>query len=922
MPGLLVTKLHRPSIPTKWVQRQYLIQKLNDGLENNHRVTLVSAPAGFGKTTCVCEWVNGLVHWPVAWLSLDPADDDPGRFLTYLIAALQKVDPTLGKEIEGVIRSGQLPPSEIVSTVLINDVSNLEGRLMLILDDFHVIQDHLIYQIMEQVLANFPAPLHMVLITREDPPLPLTRLRASSLLTEVRAGDLRFTAQDAEQFLNDLMGLSLSQSDIVRLEEKTEGWIVGLQLAAIAMQSSPHIQDSEDSSDFITRLSGSHRFILSYLTEQVLNQQPGDIRRFLLQTSILDKLNGDLCAAVTGRSDSHALLEEFFNANLFLIPLDDEGQWYRYHHLFADLLGNHLKTLPKIQSTELHRLASRWYAREGLPSEAIQHALAAKDYPFSVYLLESHAMEMIMQGYAKTVNDWVKSLPEEWSSQSPKTRLAFAWALILRGAYSEVVKYLEQLQATWIEFPSNDGDRSIQAEYLVIQSLILYMQEEFNNCSELAIHALELAPEEDSRLRSLAYYVIASVYWHRGDYPLAVKNFQKSIQHARTAENLVAEMMSTASLSGMALEHGELNLAFEIASQAVDRIETSGILPPISALVYAELSDVLYHRYQLEDADRYIERALRLSILGGSNTITILCHVLLARLMQIEGNLGSAASEIQKAVERVPADAPEYVLQEIASQRVHIYLAQDRPAASRMVLQEQGFSFDGKVSFPEIPADEIIASSLGLLYNSGLRVLLYQSKARNAPNSLAKGIELADRLIGKSINSQKHLITMEGLLLRAQMHRALGNNSKSQADFLNVLQLAEPEGFISVFIEQGQLVAEALVDLVKQKQIANHQLDFVQHIQNAFPKSLQTHPDQSPATSQDGTRPMAPIEPLTEREFEVLHLISEGLKYKEIAARLYISHNTVRFHVKAIYAKLNVNNRTQAVRAARQLQIL
>ncbi|MBN1992998.1 MAG: helix-turn-helix transcriptional regulator, partial [Anaerolineae bacterium] len=403
--NLLATKLHRPVLPAKWVQRPHLSQRLHEGLAFNRQITLVSAPAGFGKTTCISEWLNTLPNWPIAWLSLDAADDDPGRFFAYFIAALQQVEANLGRDIESVLRSGQLPPAEIISATLINDILKLAGRFLLVLDDFHVIQDRFILQVLEQLVANLPPPLYLVLLTREDPPLPLAQLRANNRLTEIRAKDLRFTDGEANRFLNEVMRLSLSQADVAALEDKTEGWIVGLQLAGLS------VRDRDNPSDFIAALSGSHRFILSYLTEQVLHRQPEEVQQFLLQTSILDKLNGDLCNAVTGRSDGRALLERLFNGNLFLIPLDDEQQWYRYHHLFADLLRDLQNDLQKDKAAKLHQRAGRWYAQAGMVSEAIPHALAAEDYALAVDLLENHAMEMIMQGYAKTVNGWVQAIP-------------------------------------------------------------------------------------------------------------------------------------------------------------------------------------------------------------------------------------------------------------------------------------------------------------------------------------------------------------------------------------------------------------------------------------------------------------------------------------------------------------------------------
>jgi LuxR family maltose regulon positive regulatory protein len=922
-PGLLTTKLHRPSVHPKRVQRPHLIQRLNKGLEFGRRISLVSAPAGFGKTTCASAWVQAL-DCAATWLSLEPADDDPGRFFTYLIAALQKVDANLGREIEGVLRAGQLPPGEVISTTLGNDIQELKTRFLLVLDDFQVIQDHFILQVLDRLVANLPQPLHLVLLTREDPPLPLARLRANNQLTEIRAGDLRFSNPEAERFLNEVMGLSLSPADIAVLEAKTEGWIVGLQLAALS------VRDRADPSRFIATLSGSHRFILSYLTEQVLSRQPKEVQHFLLQTAILDKLNSDLCDAVTGRSDGRALLEQLFNANLFLIPLDDEQRWYRYHHLFADLLRDPRNALQKEKVAELHQRASRWYAQAGMASEAIQHALAAEDYAMAVDLLESHAMEMIMQGYAKTVHGWVQAIPAEWGLQSPKTNLAFAWMHLLRGAFAQASAYLEQAQATFANSQVGEEESSLQAEWLVMRSLMLYGRGKAAESKAMATRALEMAPEQDSRVRSLAYWGLASVCQLMEDYSHATEAYQMAIQHGRAAENLIAEMMATSGLALMAFEHGQLHLAFEIAAPVSARAERPGPRPPINALVYGVLGEVCYQWYRIQEARRYTLRALQLSTLGGYNTGVVFCRVLLSRLSQIEGDLEAAAREIQQASELVQVQAADNVWQEIVSQQVRVHLARERPAAAEIALQGQGFSFRDQFSFPALSPNQSISHSMGLLYNSSLCVLLYRARAGRDLTGLGPGIELAGRLIARAFQGQYLIVALETLLLRAQMLAALGNDASnlaaSQADYARALELAEPEGFIGVFVEQGLPVAEALAHLVAQNQTGGVQPGYVERILAAFsrrqPPPAATRGEQPAPPLPTETESVALVEPLTERELDVLRLMAEGLKYKEIAARLFVSLNTVRFHVKAIYGKLDVNNRTQAIEVARQLHVL
>mgnify|MGYP002713077550 CR=1 FL=1 len=907
--SLLATKLHRPPQPAQGIQRPFLTQRLQDSLNLHRQVTLISAPAGFGKTTCVTQWVSTL-DCPVAWLSLDARDDDPGRFFSYFIAALQNIDAAQGQEIVSVLHAGQLPPEEVISATLINDMLALTDRFLLVLDDFHVIQDHFILQFLEQLIANSPPSLHLVLITREDPPLPLARLRANNLLTEIRARDLRFSSQDTARFL-EALGLSLSETDLATLESKTEGWVAGLQLAAIALQSALAVPDGSDPSSFIAGLSGSHRFILGYLTEQVLDQQPEEVRQFLLQTAILDGLHGKLCNAVTGRSDGRFLLEQLLNANLFLIPLDDEGQWYRYHHLFADLLRDRQSVLLGEETAVLHRRASHWYAQENMVSEAIQHALSATDYALAVDLLENHAMRFIMQGYAQTVNGWVEVIPEQWQWQSPKTNLAFAWMHLLRGAYAQALPFLERLEEIFSGTQESEQEKhAIKAEWLVMQSLL---QNTPTKSLSLANEALEIIPEEDGRAQSLAYFGLATAYQTGGNEKRAVDAYQKAIQIAQAADNLVAEMLSTSNLAVMALERGQLHLAHDIAIVAIDRVERSDSLPPISAVIYGVLSEVHYQWVQIEPAQQYARRALQLSALGGYQSGLINCHVLLSRLCQLEGDLESACREIQKASDQLQVDTPNYVRQESISQQVRLSLIRNQSAAAEMALQREGFSFRDSLIFPDFTSEQGMSHSLGLLYNSGLRFLLYLAENGRYPDRLKAGIEFANRLIPIALQGQKIAIALETYLLRAQMHALLGHKQASQADYANALALAEQEAFIGIFVEQGLRVSKALSRLDSHT-LPNHvSPGFVKRILDAFMR-LQ---------SSDATHQASPlVEPLSERELDVLRLMADGLKYKEIASQLFISLNTVRYHVKALYGKLNVNNRTQAIKAARQKKIL
>ncbi|MEJ2568937.1 MAG: LuxR C-terminal-related transcriptional regulator [Anaerolineales bacterium] len=908
MSDLLTTKLKRPALPKKRVQRASLMAHLDNGLESGHQVILVSAPAGFGKTVCVSEWVDSLDRWPTAWLSLDAADDDPGRFFTYLIAALQEIDAGIGGEIEGVLRAGQLPPVEIFSTTLIGDILRVENRFLLVLDDFQVIQDAYILHVLEDLISNLPPAFHLVLITREDPSLPLARLRANDKLSEIRAGDLRFSEKEADQFLNQSMELSLSTSDIRKLVDRTEGWIAGLHLAGLS------IRDRENPSEFIANLSGSQRFILSYLTEEVLSRQPPEIQRFLVETSVLERLTGDLCDAVTGRKDSRALLEDLFSANLFLIPLDDRRHWYRYHALFADLLHDRLQDFDQESVAGLHQRASRWYARMDMPSEAIEHALAASDYAVAVRLIENHAMDMLMKWHIKTVDGWLQAIPQAWCAQSAEANLAFAWMYIQRGAYSLAAPYLSRLNELQSEGNFGDDDPILQAKWLALQIMLLNAQGKPAESLQLANRALALVLQDDGRVRSMIDLGLAGAYQQLDDYDNALKAFQRIIQYGETVGNSVYELLGISGLALMAIQHGQLHFTFEIVSRGIERMDRSGSLPPISTAVYGELGVVHYQWHQLEKAFEYFQRAIRVSELSGYSDAKVYYGVVLSRLHQLEGDLEAADQQIQSVSGLMRAEAPTVVREEALAQEIRIHLARNRLANAEAILAPLGFSFQDGFSYPEQEPARIVTPPTGALYTSAFRILLYRARTKQEMANLKTGIALADRIVEESMRRRYLLLGLELLLLRSQMHAAAGDIEKSTADTSRALELAEPEDFISIFIDEGTPLMEMLRTLLARGETGNASAAYVERIVAAFPESRGVEAADKPTAAQSVL-----VDPLSEREMEVLALIGEGLSNQEIAERLAITLHTVKKHTSNIYGKLGVNSRTQALARARQL---
>ncbi len=918
--GLLATKLRPPALPPARIERPHLLQRLNEGLAKGRKMTLVSAPPGFGKSFCITEWVQRL-KIPVAWLSLDPADDDPARFFTYFIAALQRVEASTGGELVGLLRAGQLPPGEVIGTTIVNDLLFAERRFVIVLDDLQYVQDARIMDVLEQLLDYLPPPLHLILISREDPPLPLARLRANNQMTEVRAADLRFTGSEVARLLNGVMDLSLGPAEIAALEERTEGWIAGLHLAGLSMRG------RADPAAFIARLSGSHRYILDYLTEEVLDRQPEELRRFLLRTSILDRLSGPLCNAVTGRSDGAATLEKLFTANLFLIPLDDQGRWYRYHQLFADLLHDQLVAHYRDEIAGLHRRASRWYDqaanREALrPGErvtfveaAVRHALAARDYALAVQLIESYTTEMLAQWHAKMVQRWMEALPPEWSEQSPKATLAFAQLHLMRGDYAQAAPYLDRLEAIFSDPSVGADDPALEAQWRAHQAIVLNARGEPDQALELAQQALKIVPEQDGYVRSQIYAQMVKAYEQMDDPTRAMEAYEMLIHEGQTANNLIFELLGISGLALMAIEQGRLHFAFEIVSRGIARMESSGTLPPISIGLYGELGQIYYDWHRLDEAHRYFRRAVEVSALSGFSDAALYHHVILSRLYHLRGDLDAADEELRRALDLMWVEAPAAVREEVVAQQIRLYLAQDRLAAAKRALRKEGVFLD-EISVPHQVPQRPLTYPAGRLYNSALRILLHQGRTAGERECLERGLTLAGDLI--EMAQQRHYLplVLETLLLRAQIHGALGDRERSMEDYLRALELAESEKFVSLFVEQGAPVAATFTLLVEHHRLKNdRQVEHARTVLDAFAES-QIQPSLVPTEEADL------IEPLTDRELDVLHLIAEGLKYREVADRLFVSLNTVRSHVKAIYGKLGVNSRTQAVKRAKELNVL
>ncbi|MCX8061681.1 MAG: LuxR C-terminal-related transcriptional regulator [Anaerolineales bacterium] len=879
---LIATKFYPPPAPARSVKRPDLVARIEEGLRFRHPLILISAPAGYGKSALVAEWRES-VQRTVTWLSLDDSDNEPLRFFLYLIAALQKADPTIGTELRALLEANQLPPRETLVALLTEDLLASKISLVCVLDDFQSIQDPFIFDILQELIAQ-PLPLQFIIVTREDPAMPLGRLRAHAQLTEIRAADLRFTKKEIESFFRELIQIPLSEAELSLLEQRTEGWVAGLQLVALSMKG------RKDPSAVIASLSGDNRHILSYLTEEVLKQQAPTVQEFLLQTSILTKFNADLCNAVAQRSDSAWLLEQLLTSNLFLTPLDDEGHWYRYHHLFADMLLGLLRRSQPQQLQGLHLRAAKWFEHQDMPLEAIDHALAAADFARSAKLLEKHTWTLLNQGYARQVEAWLQSLPAEWRARSLRANLSFAWMYLLRGNFAEVMPYLEQVESA-LETAAAEGD--LQAECLALKANLKQAQGRIMEAIEHAENALNVVSPENIRVLGLAYLGLGAGYRQAGQFDRAVEALQQAVHFSRDSGDSVTGALAISHLVLMSLQYGRLTFAEQVSTQMIEQMEKSKeAVSPIIGAVYGALGLVYYERNQVEQAREAYLRGIQLSTFLGHRASLVYTKLNLARLLLTEGDLDGAVKNLQDAQELIQAGAPGWLRPSLIAHQVEYFLAVGNLPEAEAILQQSGITDGDKVIHAP---DEI-----QLAY---LHILLRHREEEH----LREGIKLAERIVTVAEGSQRNYTTMLASVLGALIHEKLGD-AKSASEWLErALAIAEPEGYLRSLVDKGAEVAQILRRLKKKT-------DYVHKLLAAFPvmerTSIRSHP------------PEGLVEPLSERELEVLRLLAKGTTYAEIAEQLVVSLNTVRFHIKSIYRKLGADKQVKAIERAREVGLL
>jgi len=865
---LIATKFCCPPPRPNLVPRPRLLERLDAGFYRangfTRKLTLVSAPAGYGKTTLIAEWMNQRNKDEGAWLLLDESDNDPRRFIDCLIAAMGQIHGGIGQAAAAILQAPQPPASEVVLTALVNEIAADPRPFILILDDYQVIQTPPIHQQLAFILDHQPPNLHLVLTTREDPLLPIPRLRARGQVLEIRQDDLRFTTAETAEFLERVMGLSVSSDEIGALERRTEGWIAGLQLAALSMRG------RDDVSGFIRAFTGSSRFILDYLMEEVFERQPPDVKDFLLKTSILERLSSPLCDAVAEKTASRELLDALEQANLFIVPLDQAGVWYRYHCLFAELLRHRLRASDPNLENELHRRAGRWFEAEGRTAEAIRHTLAAQDWERAGRLMQSVSADFLKRGEVMTVIGWFQSLPEQMLLSDPKLCFDYCWPLLLAGQYDAAAPFLTRLEQSAKDMPAFLGEISAAQAYLARGV------GDHERMVERSRRALELLPNSSVNSRGIVAMNLGLAYWHMGRMREAEEVLTEASKAAQAAGNQYAALTSSIFLGRVFAVRGQLHRAEEFFNSAIQQ----GNEIPINALAYADLAALHYEWNALEESDEHLQKAIALCRRSQNDEFLVGCLLLGSRLRVAQGDVAGAEEALKQAGAMVRGG------------KIPAPTARRLDAAQALLAMEKGE-----------PAGEWEKKLTEKADCHPFYRFLGVTKARTLPDAHARAY-----LEGLSRAAQANEWGYGLVAIRALQASLAETQDSALAYLTEALQLAENGGFIRSFAEAG----EKLIPLLRKAAGRGVFPDYAGRILAGMMKK---------AGAAEAGLPSG-MEPLSERELQVLRLVTAGMSNREIAKDLVISPGTAKTHIHNLCGKLGVRNRTEAAMKAKELGLV
>lgn len=896
---ILATKLFVPPQRAQRVHRRRLTDRLN--ATGPTRLTLVSAPAGFGKTTLLAEWAAEAGR-PVAWLSLDPADGDPARFLAGCVSALQTVLPGLGASILERLESPEPPPAAAVLADLVNELVDARREITLVLDDYHIVDSRPVDAALAYLIDNLPPRMHVVVAAREDPQLPLARYRSRAQLAELREADLRFTPAEAAEFLGAVMGLHLGEQDVAALESRTEGWIVGLQLAALSMQGVP------DSAAFIRSFTGTNRFVLDYLLEEVLHRQPAAIQEFLLGTSILDRMCGPLCDAVVGEAvtPGQETLEALDRMNLFVVPLDQERRWYRYHHLFAGLLRDRLATTRPDRLASLHQRASGWLAAHDLPEDAVRHALAGRDWTRAAELIERFSDQWPMRAGVATTLGWLESIPADIRLDRPMLGLTYAWNLFIGGQLDRAEAFLGQLAPRVAAEPQHLG------EVFAVRLMVAANRGDMAAVESLADAALALvttaAPSPRSR-------ILISIGVARsdtgGDLDGAKRAFREAFELGRTVTppsvvaNAPLPVVALAYLAEIEWLQGNLKAAARAYDGARALAAQSGDQPSIAlGLVHLGRANLLYERDDLTGAGVALAEGIRIGESWRNPRVLVPALGLSAALAEAQGRREEARASVERAA-TMAADVPPTPLIHVAVAVPQLALA--AAEGDRQVVARWQAYFDTEAG--SLPAR--IAAALAIALGRAWLALL---RERREASVLAHARALVDTaLTGARREGLQLHVTRLGVLDALVLHEE-GRPDAAAVALAGVLATAAPEDYQRTFLDLGEPVEALLRHTLRHQALREPTEGYARRLLSRFRSPAPSEPRRASAS--------LPIEPLTSRELDVLRLIAEGLSNREIGERLFLALSTVKGHARIVFDKLGVRRRTEAVARARELGLV
>jgi LuxR family transcriptional regulator, maltose regulon positive regulatory protein len=895
---ILRAKLYVPRGRPDAVPRPHLHERLDEGARRE--LTVISAPAGFGKTTLLADW-SQRSELPVAWISLDERDDELVRFFLYVVAAIGTIHENFGETTRAFLSSLQSREElEPVLTALSNEILEVPRDFVLVLDDYHTIRSETIHDALAFLLDHSPPPLHLMVAGRTSPPLPLSRLRARGRLTELGVPDLRFSLEEATDFLGRTMGLSLAAETVATLEKGTEGWIAGLQLAAHALR------EGEDDASPVEALAGSTRHVFDYLADEVLSRQPEDIREFLLRTSVVETLSGPLCEALTDTTDGLEMLERLERTNLFLVPLDEGGRYYRYHHLFAAFLRERLQREHPDLILELHRRAALWEEADGCLSGAIEHSLAAEDFDRAADLIEEETGVRRTYVDASLLLRWLGALPDRLVRHRPGLCLLYAWALVHSGELEEAERRLQDteeglgLDAGALTATLSDEERTMLGEICVIRARMAAMRENAPLTTEFCNRALDLLPEDELHLRGDVALDLGHANCSVGEIESASEAFAKAAATGRAADDLRTALFALRYQASLEMSRGRLHVAEDLLleGQRLAESRPEGV-PSVAGMIHTGMGELLYERGELDEARRILETGIEHGRRSGEAKILVYGYVNFARVLMARGDAEGAHSLIREAGRLTP----RWPL--IWAQQARFYLAQGDVQSAARWAREYGATQD-YLSYPRHFERITMA-----------RVLLEEGRTDDA-------LDFLDRLLAGARSEGRTAHEIELLILRALALNGRGDTDEALDSLKRALALAEPEGFVRLFVDEGPPMAALLERLIREPQDDGSYaatLDgYAGRLLEHFAAETVLYGNSGNGASRSGRGPG--IEPLSEREIEVLELVAAGQSNAQIARELYLSVGTVKAHIHHIFGKLLVRNRSQAVARARELRLL